>query len=51
MHAIDYVIAQELVYLTVMDHSDTFWETLPMLSPQYVASKKWLRIHSRQLYI
>lgn len=51
MHAIDYVIAHELAHLTVMDHSEAFWDTLSMLYPEYVASKEWLRIHGRQLYI
>ncbi|WP_371684407.1 M48 family metallopeptidase [Rummeliibacillus sp. TYF005] len=51
MQAIDYVIAHELAHLTVMDHSEAFWDTLSMLYPEYVASKEWLRIHGRQLYI
>lgn len=51
MSAIDYVIAHELVHLKVMDHSNAFWETLAMVYPEYQASKEWLRLNGRKLYI
>lgn len=51
MSAVDYVIAHELAHLKVMDHSNEFWETLAMLYPEYQASKEWLRLNGRKLYI
>ena len=42
LHAIDYVIVNELAHLIEHNHSDRFWSIIKTQTPDYLASKQWL---------
>ena len=40
---IDYIVVHELCHLIVRDHSDTFWNELDKVMPEYLERKAWLQ--------
>lgn len=47
--AMDYVIAHEVAHLRHMDHSSEFWKTCALLSDDFSAGKRWMRLHGHSL--
>lgn len=47
---IDYVVSHEVAHLRHMNHSQNFWNTVEMLSPDYESWKDWLKYHGKELY-
>lgn len=46
---LDYVVAHEICHMVVMDHSDSFWETLRKVMPDFAERKTELE-HDSPLY-
>ncbi|WP_248514996.1 M48 family metallopeptidase [Salinarchaeum laminariae] len=47
----DYVIAHELAHSIHSDHSDSFWNTVGALIPDYEDRREWLRVNGNTLTI
>lgn len=47
----DYVIKHELCHLVHMNHSESFWQLLESICPEYQKGKKWLKNCGQNLYI
>lgn len=45
----DYVIVHELMHLTRMDHSPSYWRLVAAAYPQYREARQWLRAHGSEL--
>jgi predicted metal-dependent hydrolase len=48
---IDYVIVHELVHMTQLDHSKTFWQKVERILPDYKERRAWLRLNSHTLHL
>jgi hypothetical protein len=47
----DYVVAHELAHSKHGDHSDSFWNTVGTLVPDYRERREWLRVHGNTLSV
>jgi predicted metal-dependent hydrolase len=47
----DYVVAHELAHSKHGDHSDSFWNTVGTLVPDYRERREWLRLHGNSLTV
>ena len=47
---LNYVIAHEISHIKQMNHSEKFWQTVALLTPDYKESEKWLKNNSDFLY-
>lgn len=47
----DYVIAHELAHLKHAEHSDSFWNTVGTLVPDYRERREWLRVNGATLRV
>jgi predicted metal-dependent hydrolase len=45
----DYVLVHELMHLTRMDHSPSYWKLVARACPEYLDARRWLRAHGRSL--
>lgn len=48
---LDYVVIHELCHLREFNHSPRFWELVYGQMPEYEAWKKWLKLHTDDLYM
>lgn len=48
---VDYVVVHELCHLKQHDHSPKFWKLVERVMPDYLASKEWLKTHSKNLEV
>jgi len=48
-HVIDYIAVHELVHLDIPDHSQSFWQKVEELKPDFRKSQNWLRNNSAKL--
>lgn len=46
---LDYVIVHELCHLHYRDHSQSFWNEVDKIMPQYKERKEWLRLRGAEL--
>ena len=46
---IDYIVVHELCHLHHRDHSDTFWNEVDKVLPDYRDRKEWLRVRGAEL--
>ena len=46
---VDYIVIHELCHLHFLDHSTNFWQLVAKYCPDYLQSKRWLKIHQSQL--
>ncbi len=51
LKVIDYVVVHELCHMRVRDHSETFWNEVDKILPDYSERKNWLRRHGAALEI
>jgi predicted metal-dependent hydrolase len=49
--AIDYIVVHELCHMRHRDHTDTFWNEVDKVMPEYLERKAWLREHGAALDI
>ena len=47
LDVVDYVVIHELVHLRVHNHSQTFWDSVEALMPDYKRRVAWLKSNSR----
>ena len=47
----DYVLVHELAHAVHEDHSDTFWNTVGTLIPDYEERREWLRLNGNSLTV
>ena len=47
----DYVVIHELCHLKHMDHSESFWQLVKTICPEYKQYKKWLKENGALLYV
>lgn len=47
----DYVVIHELCHLKHMDHSESFWQLVETVCPEYKQYKKWLKENGGLLYV
>lgn len=47
--SLDYVVIHELAHLKVMNHSNTFWDLVESMMPDYKVHKKILKMHEKGL--
>ncbi|MFB6252726.1 MAG: M48 family metallopeptidase [Halobellus sp.] len=47
----DYVLAHELAHTVHEDHSDSFWNTVGALVPDYEDRRDWLRVNGNTLTV
>ncbi|MFC4356539.1 M48 family metallopeptidase [Halobium salinum] len=47
----DYVVAHELAHSKHGDHSDSFWNTVGTLVPDYRERREWLRVKGNTLSV
>jgi predicted metal-dependent hydrolase len=43
LQVMEYVVAHEVAHLKYMDHSNSFWDTVEKLQPEYRMYKDWLK--------
>jgi predicted metal-dependent hydrolase len=48
---IDYIVVHELCHMHYRDHSDSFWNEVDKVMPDYRERKEWLRIHGASLTV
>jgi predicted metal-dependent hydrolase len=48
---LDYVVIHELCHLIEFNHSPRFWQCVYAQMPDYEAWKKWLKLHTDDLYM
>jgi len=48
---LDYVVIHELCHMREFNHSPRFWQLVYAQMPDYEAWKKWLKIHTDDLYM
>ena len=46
---LDYVVIHELAHLKELNHSPRFWAVVAQTCPDYIAKRRWLRQHGREL--
>ncbi|OWZ84095.1 M48 family metallopeptidase [Natranaerobius trueperi] len=51
MTIIDYIVVHELTHFIYKNHSDSFWNTVDKVLPDYLKRKKWLRENGASLEI
>lgn len=49
LKVLDYVIVHELCHTIQMNHSNSFWEEVEKVMPEYKIAEKWLKINGREL--
>ena len=48
---VDYVIVHELVHLSHLDHSSTFWRQVSHIIHEYKECRKWLKANGVSLIV
>jgi len=49
MEVIDYIVIHELAHTLVKNHSQTFWNLVETMLPEYKIQRKWLKLNGRLL--
>ncbi|MEO6729492.1 MAG: M48 family metallopeptidase [Candidatus Dojkabacteria bacterium] len=49
LKVLDYVIVHELCHTVHLNHSNSFWEEVERVMPEYKIAEKWLKINGREL--